>query len=971
MSHSKLSPGLIAGIITTLFFGIALYLRIVLPYDQVFLSDCIKFTGTDTYYHMRIVDNLVHNFPNLNTLDPYMLYPKGMPIDSSHRFFDYLMAGIIWIAGLGSPTQHTIDVVGAYFPAILGALTVIPVFFIGKALFNRWAGVIAAGLIAIYPGEFLGRSILGRTDHHSAEVLFITTTILFVILAIKAAQQKQLNFNHLKDRDWAVIAKPLIYSLLSGIFFGIYLLTWLGALLFIFIIFIYFIIQFVIDHMRGKTTDHLCFIGFITLFIALIMFIPFATKEVYLASLVIALLAIALSGIVSRLMAKQKLKPAYYPLALIGFGLAGIAIFYVVNPSLLSSILSSFDKINPSGTKLTVIEATPLLFPTGNFSFLAAWGNFTTGFFISFISLGILIYLVIRQVESDKILFIVWSLVILAVTLSMRRFAYYFAVNVALLTGYFSWLILQLAGFKKKMVATVEINENTKKKKKKSKREKKQQRQKSGSRPITKWVNMALGIIVIFFLSFFPNIDLAIKSPPIVHALYAPDDAWYESLSWMKDNTPDPLGNPDLYYELYEEPFQYPDTAYSIAAWWDYGYWITRVGHRIPNCNPGGGSRVGIAKLFLTQNATSANKKIDKLNAKYIIIDYATATGKFYAIATYAGRNDKDFHDSYYHPQENKFVQFFYPEYYRSLAVRLYNFDGSEVIPQSSTVISYQERVSLEGNPYKEITSSKSFSNYEEAESYILNQESDNYKIVSSNPFVSPVPLESLEHYKLIYSSDSSKMSPNVGMIPKVKIFEYTKPPAPTVETAGVKNITDTSTKLRGNLTELGTAAEVTVSFLWGTTEACNDGETAIKVLDKTKPFGFALAGLSPNTTYYYKAKAIGDGTTYGEAKSFTTVFRTPTTKTYGARNITATSAQLVGRLANLGSATEVTVSFLWGTTEACEGGETTTKVFNEKKNFGRFLYDLSPNTTYYCKTKVVSHDTVYGKIMSFTTTER
>ena len=135
-----------------------------------------------------------------------------------------------------------------------------------------------------------------------------------------------------------------------------------------------------------------------------------------------------------------------------------------------------------------------------------------------------------------------------------------------------------------------------------------------------------------------------------------------------------------------------------------------------------------------------------------------------------------EFYDIYhYQPQESglKGVTLFSPEYYRSLVVRLYNFDGREVIPQSSTVISYQERISREGKPYKEITSAQSFSSYEEAEAYISSQESNNYEIVGTNPFISPVPLEALEHYKLIYSSDSSIMQPDVGAISKVKIFEY------------------------------------------------------------------------------------------------------------------------------------------------------------------------------------------------------
>ena len=134
MGESRFSLGLVVGIIVALFFGVALYLRVVLPYDQVFVGDWIKFTGVDAYRHMYTVDNLVHSFPHLQSFNPYSIYsiyPRGAEVEG-FLFFDYLLAGIIWLISLGSPSQHIVDVVGVYFPAILGALTVIVVYFIGK-----------------------------------------------------------------------------------------------------------------------------------------------------------------------------------------------------------------------------------------------------------------------------------------------------------------------------------------------------------------------------------------------------------------------------------------------------------------------------------------------------------------------------------------------------------------------------------------------------------------------------------------------------------------------------------------------------------------------------------------------------------------------------------------------------------------------------------------------------------------------
>jgi len=390
-----------------------------------------------------------------------------------------------------------------------------------------------------------------------------------------------------------------------------------------------------------------------------------------------------------------------------------------------------------------------------------------------------LVYLIIRRGEADKAVFVVWSLIILAATLAHRRFAYYLAVNVALLTGYFSWLVLQFVGFRESAAEPARISEHE------TKTAKRKRRRREGRRVKASRVNMVLGVIVVLVLVFYPNIGpLPDGRRPAIdvasHPQFAPSDAWCESLSWLEDNTPEPFGDPDSYYELYEPPvpkkrYDYPESAYGVMAWWDYGHWITRIAHRMPISNPFQKGSKHAARFFTAQDEASASKVMDKLGAKYAIMDHATATSKFHALPTWAGSNKEEFYDVYYQPQDGKLVPVycFYPEYYRSLAIRLYNFDGSEVIPQKSTVIAYEERTSPDGQPYKEITGVEHLSSYEQAEAYVATQESGNYRIIGDDPFVSPVPLERLEHYTLVHSSEGAIMEPSAGRIAEVKIFEY------------------------------------------------------------------------------------------------------------------------------------------------------------------------------------------------------
>ena len=129
-----------------------------------------------------------------------------------------------------------------------------------------------------------------------------------------------------------------------------------------------------------------------------------------------------------------------------------------------------------------------------------------------------------------------------------------------------------------------------------------------------------------------------------------------------------------------------------------------------------------------------------------------------------------------------------------------------------------------------------------------------------------------------------------------IQVIATTTPPAVTTNDAS--NVATTSARLNGNLTSLGTASSVTVSFVWGTTlGGPYPNETTGQAMTSTGTFYFDLRSLIPGTTYYYKAKAVGDGTVYGAEKSFTTLTTPPAVTTDDATEIGDTSATLNGSL--------------------------------------------------------------------------
>ncbi len=378
----RFSPRLIIGILLFVFFGASVIIRIVLPYSQVFVGQWVKETSVDGYYYMRLVDNMVHNFPHYTSFDPYHIFPGGREI-AFLGFFYQIFAGFIWLIGLGHPTQHLVDVAGTLFAPLLAGLTIVPVYFIGKTLFNRWAGVIAAGLMAILPGEYLGRSILGFADTPVVETFLTSVALAFLVLAVKMAAERQLSVSHLLKLDRGVFLRPVIYSLLAGLFLGFYMVTWAGALLFVFIITLYLVIQFIIDHLTGRSTEYLGIVGFIVFLVNFIIYLPVSTQGFVLAAAVIAVIIPVAMAALSLYLKGRGLKPAYYPLALVGLAAVFIGVMFGVASNTLKLMVGAFGIFAPVGsTAVTTMEMQPFLSPMGTFSTAVAWGNFTTSFFL-------------------------------------------------------------------------------------------------------------------------------------------------------------------------------------------------------------------------------------------------------------------------------------------------------------------------------------------------------------------------------------------------------------------------------------------------------------------------------------------------------------------------------------------------------------------------------------------------------------
>ena len=640
-------------ILLGLIFLLSLTIRGVIPH----LTSGISISGNDPWFNMRLMENTLYNFPHRIYFDAYTFYPHGTPVPFA-MLFDYLLAAVIWLVGLGSPYtvlgEQGIRTIFAWFPAILGALVVFPVYLIGKELWDIKAGLIGALIIAILPGQVLSRSLLGFTDHHIMEVLLSTIAMLCILVAIRVAKNENTTLKTLFKQG---SKKSLLCAVLAGCTLSLYFIGWNGAPLFVFLLLLYVPIQYVVDHLRNQNTDYLTFVFGITFGITLIAVFPFLFTpyqnfaRFQIISLVLGLVVFITLGLLSKFLTKRQIDPKAYPLVIVVLGLVSYILLSIFIPSLHQELLSKLNIFFPSGGALTIQEVSSMGIPQ-------IWRWFSTAFFVAFLGLWFVMRNIRVHKRPEEILFLVWSLFILFACFGQNRFAYYFAVNVALLCGVASWKLIELVTNKK---------EDKKRAKGKTKRAKPKENE------VWQKYKVPITCVLLFLVVVVPPLNTSLKVVKYTGGI--PSD-WHDALTWMRNNTPDPGVD---YYGLYEAPpkgedYNYPESAYGVMSWWDYGHWITTIAHRIPIANPFQQGAHVAAEYLISTNETEANKILNELGVKYVVTDYPivdfmaapTNPNPKYVMPVWTGKN---------------------PDPLQTMGVRLHFFNGNETKINNETII--------------------------------------------------------------------------------------------------------------------------------------------------------------------------------------------------------------------------------------------------------------------------------------------
>ncbi len=788
----------------------------------------VYFRGNDPWYHLRETMYIMENYPNRMPFDVWTGFPIGNQAGQFGTLWDHIMAVGIWIA---RPIMGGAEEVMLVMAPIAGALVAIPTYFIARRFVDRFAALGAVIVLALLPGTFFSYSLVGFPDHSAAEVLFQSFAVLAFLVAFAVAEREAPVWELVVDRDWTALRRPAAYAAAAGVALGLYIWTWQPGILMVGFTGIFLAVKIPSDVFHGKSPEPTAFAGAVSMIVAgLMQVIPldtfsFAVSEYSFLQIVLPLV-VALGAVFLAWLARQwesrDLDATTYPPAVGGLILASAGIVWLAVPSLWSTLTGSLLNtvgFSASAGARTIGEAQPPLQDASFADFVLS--QYGLAFFLALIAV---LYIVARplyrsddtnhtlyipaalavvgsvyavpqlydavggvvgvswqviglaiaaallvgatflvEYDSEELYFVVWAAFIGSAAFTQVRFNYYLAVIVAVGAAYFVQVAVNFL-----RLHTLD-----------------------DARDIEGWQVMGTLVLVVVLI-----VPLVAMATPVwaAGANTGPGSVtqWDGSLQWMNDETPTPgelegADNPMELYGTYERPadgdFEYPEGAYGVQSWWDYGHWITTRAERIPNANPFQ-QNAGAAADYLLAPSEEASREVlasqstEGENTRYVMVDWqmASPNSKFGAPVTFYSGNEtrSDFNRVLYQQTEQggfqTVMQVNTQRYHESQMIRLYEHYGSAVDPEpvvvdwetQSAQTASGEQVEVDTLPSDPRATIRQFDNVSAARAYVEEDGSAQLGGIGNLP---SERVEALEHHRLVHASQSQGQSPSARQV--------------------------------------------------------------------------------------------------------------------------------------------------------------------------------------------------------------
>jgi dolichyl-diphosphooligosaccharide--protein glycosyltransferase len=230
-------------------------------------------------------------------------------------------------------------------------------------------------VLALLPGTFLQRTLVGFADHNGAEPFFMGMAVFALLVAIGVAVRERPVWELVQERNWDELRWPTVTSAAAGFAVAMYMWMWPPGALLVGIFGAFVLLQLTSDHVVSESPEYVAYTAAVSMAVAsLLMLIPlqqlgfgvtdFSLLQVLLP-LVVAATAVGIAAL-SRLFEARDVEPELFTIATYGGAIVGAAVVALGSPdifnSLLSPALSTIGFSAGAGIR-TIAEAQPYLSP--------------------------------------------------------------------------------------------------------------------------------------------------------------------------------------------------------------------------------------------------------------------------------------------------------------------------------------------------------------------------------------------------------------------------------------------------------------------------------------------------------------------------------------------------------------------------------------------------------------------------------
>ncbi|MGC2288281.1 MAG: carboxypeptidase regulatory-like domain-containing protein [Thermoplasmata archaeon] len=534
--------------------------------------------GSDSFYHWRVTEFILTNHRNL-IQDPLLKYPLGA-INPREPLFDWMNAilGIVFAPIFGGSAVNA----AAFFlnldPPLWSALTVFPIYLIGKEVSSKRMGLVAAITYPFVVGSIQAAS-LGYANYLTFYTFFILIYFYAYLRTAKIVSTKTYltSFRHPREllvglrRFLREERRAVKWAVFAGVSLGALALAWQGYPLAVAIVVIFLGVIMVAERIRRIDSVNLYLVTWIAGLVGFPMAVPYYLAQGLFATwfdLPLLIYFGALIVLLPFVLLRQFPWVVTVPV-LVGVVVVGLLAFDLAAPASFQTLITGQGYFAKTLIYSTVAEAQAPSFD----SLVLSYGILT--FFLAFVGLGLFaVQLIRRRFRRETALFVVFAIVSIYLPISAAKFFYLGSPAFALLPAEAILIILDVAGYAQLRRTTASL---------------------SGSRGQLTAVRRSFKarhvlVLLLIVVLLVPNVWYSIDAGIPYNSKSAYSTQIYDTLpSFLQTNSSNAstfylgasgtdLDTPNQYDEAGYNWLALQDTNLAPAArpafisWWDYGF---------------------------------------------------------------------------------------------------------------------------------------------------------------------------------------------------------------------------------------------------------------------------------------------------------------------------------------------------------------------------------------------------------------